>query len=661
MIKKLKRRYLITNMLLLSSTLLVCLAVLFGFLYHSAISSSYSVMQEMMKETRAPEHKPGDMKKPDFQPTANDGSGGFVELAAAASANVEHWNDPGSHDHHNNDDSNENEPAPDDTDCNESEDKGYGGFYQPPYWYFPSPYDGGQDNGQQDGQDDGQDNEQQDGQNDWQIPPWYVPGPWVGPPPWVDPSQWGDPNPEQTEPPDYSDDRHPVTQDETAETQPWHEPDHTHETRPDKPDPDFTMTRVTKDPHRPDETQTNETGKRPPHDHDDPASGSTQPGGGGTTYTETVTVPPAAGYQDTEPPQTDSSAPLVPVHEGEYVPDAFVAKVDPDGNIESYAGNDAHSSEDEHFKTVHHAIDEVKRRGSHAGTIDIGDNSYRFLYQPDETGSYRLVLLDRTLELSTLSRLLFIFVLITVLGLLVMFGISVLLANWTVTPVAVAWEKQKQFVADASHELKTPLAVISANTEVILANPAESVSGQSKWLNYIQSETMRMSKLITNLLSVARMDSANTKEQLAPISLSEAVSNVCLVFEPIIYENGKTLNTIIQRNVTLRAEEDNIKQLLSILLDNATLHSVPHAQITVSLSKDTQHKIRLTVSNTAKDIPKEQLAHLFDRFYRVDTEGSPNGSGLGLSIAKSIVNQMGGTLTVTSENQLVTFVATFSP
>ena len=149
------------------------------------------------------------------------------------------------------------------------------------------------------------------------------------------------------------------------------------------------------------------------------------------------------------------------------------------------------------------------------------------------------------------------------------------------------------------------------------------------------------------------------QEQIEALSLSDTVANVCLVFEPIIYENGKTLQTSIAENVMMPAEEDNIKQLLSILLDNAVLHSVPNAEISVTLAQDAQDQIRLSVANTAKDIPEEQLSHLFERFYRVDTEGSPNGSGLGLSIAKSIVKQLHGDLTVTSAHQLVTFTAVF--
>lgn len=583
MIKKLKRRYLITNMALLSSTLLICLAVLFGFLYHSEITSSYSVMQEMIKESELP------ALPPDALPPAPTVQGADPELTPLSAAAV---------------------------------------HYPPPYWDIPET---NQDSGS--------------GDNAFQWGNWREP--WQ-PPAWDSESSGDDavPQPEQTMPqftmpPQDADPEQSVTRTrpEAAETQKvqktQREPLQTTETR-----------------------QTNAAYEtRPPRDDAPFTYDSRQPAEQTTTVTTTAAAVPPKGSVET---RTTPPPPLVPVQEGHFIPDAFVAQLDRDGKIEAYAGNDADSSDDDRFRTVHRAVDEVQRRGASAGTVEIGASSYRYLYQPDETGSYRLVLLDRTLELSTVSKLVFIFLLITIVGLLIMFGISVLLANWTVTPIAVAWEKQKQFVADASHELKTPLAVISANTEVILSDPTGSVAGQSKWLSYIQSETMRMSKLITNLLSVARMDSGRQKDSLKPIALSETVSNICLVFEPIIYENGKTLNTIIQRNVTMPADEDNVKQLLSILLDNAVLHSVPRAQITVSLTKDTQGKIRLTVANTAKDIPADRLSHLFDRFYRIDTEGSPNGSGLGLSIAKSIVHQMGGNLTVTSENQLVTFVAVFS-
>ncbi len=355
-----------------------------------------------------------------------------------------------------------------------------------------------------------------------------------------------------------------------------------------------------------------------------------------------------------------STKPLLTVpQEGVYVPDAFIAEVNPNGQISAYLGNQGNTAENEDFHTVNSAVSEIHNQGKENGTLKIDDVSYRYVLQATPSGGYQMVLLSRTLELSMLSRMLILFVVLIVFGLACMAAISLLLANWTVRPIALAWEKQKQFVADASHELKTPLAVISANTEVILANPYDTVTEQSKWLNYIKSETIRMSKLVTNLLTVARMDHNKQAERTVLLNFYELVSNVCLVFEPIIYENGKTLNTVLQRSVMLHGDEDNLKQLLSILLDNAVLHSTPCADITVTLSKDAQGKIRLAVANSAKDIPDEELAHLFDRFYRLDHEGSPNGSGLGLSIARSIVRDMDGVLTAHSENGVVTFVATF--
>ena len=639
MIKKLKRRYLITNMILLSCTLLIALGILFAVLYRSQIQSSYTVMHELLNESELPdstsEGKPAPAVMtglPSVQPLADgdywSGSWGSAPQTTVTTAS---------------------ETAASTTSTTSWQPDEYfwqnyqaiPGWTMPPYmyWYNPS--------------------------NPWSYNP-YVDGQFPG----YDPNWWQNWQEQQNQQnqeeqvPQRDDNDHgqlvttATSQSESRTTRRSESSEY--RSMPTYPSwssfPVWTSTRT--ETVSGSEARDSETEKKD-------SSGTTSAAAVTTAArSEKAAQTTAATSQKQEPVSSAEAKPEKPAvraDEGHFVPDAYIARVDENGNIESYAGNST-KDEEEHFRTVHDAMDTIRRRGSDSGTLEIDEVPYRYLYQKDQSGSYQLVLMNRTMEISSLTRMLVIFILLSVVGLCLMFGLSAVLANWTVTPIACAWEKQKQFVADASHELKTPLAVISANTEVILSNPQEQVSGQSKWLSYIQSETMRMSKLITNLLTVARMDeSKNASENAEPLHLSELVSNICLVFEPVIYEHGKTLNRVILRNVRLRAEEDNMRQLLSILLDNAVLHSTPEAQITVMLSRDAQGKIRLSVSNTAKDIPPEQLSHLFDRFYRLDKEGSPNGSGLGLSIAKSIVHQMNGTLTVTSENQLVTFVATFEP
>ncbi len=570
MVQKLKRRYFLANMTLLSSTLLIALSVLFVMMYRAEVQSSYAMMSDMLLQNDL-QSETQPIVAPMVQTTAPENNDTYQTLydSATQPTEITAAQDGFYLEHHDYDYDYY------DYDGDYDRDKGY---HFPPYWYG----------------------------DEW----WYNDPP---PPP----------------PPEFTE----ITTDSAA------------------PPPSNTSNTVTsREPPPP---------KDPDLSHTGPSTSSVSTTHTTTEATVTHTTTPVTVTSASTTLTTTSKKQLTAPQEGAYVPDAFIAEVQPNGQISAYLGSRNETASNEDLNTVNSALSEIHDKGKESGTLKIDDVPYRYMLQTSPSGGYQMVLLSRTLELSMLSRMLILFVILALFGLACMFAISMLLANWTVRPIALAWEKQKQFVADASHELKTPLAVISANTEVVLANPYDTVTEQSKWLNYIKSETMRMSKLITNLLAVARMDHGKENDTSVLLNFHELVANVCLVFEPIIYENGKTLNTVLQRNVMLHGDEDNLKQLLSILLDNAVLHSTAGADITVTLSKDVQGKIRLAVANTAKDIPTEELSRLFERFYRLDHDGSPNGSGLGLSIAKSIVDDMNGLLTVHSENGVVTFVATF--
>ena len=274
----------------------------------------------------------------------------------------------------------------------------------------------------------------------------------------------------------------------------------------------------------------------------------------------------------------------------------------------------------------------------------------------DKDSGKVIVLLDRTNEVSTMTRLLVILAGIFALSLVVLFLLSVLLSKWAVTPIEDAWNRQRVFFSNASHELKTPLAVISANLDVITSNPDETVAEQGKWFGYIRSEANKMSRLINEMLYIAREERTDSKTVMAELDLSEAAEGACLAMEAVAFEKGKTLITDIEPNVTVKGDKESLTRTINILIDNAVSHSSEHSEITVRLKKS-RGKAKLTVENQGKPIPKEDLQRIFDRYYRTDASRSRDtgGFGLGLAIAKTVAEKHGGSITAESDESRTVF------
>lgn len=251
--------------------------------------------------------------------------------------------------------------------------------------------------------------------------------------------------------------------------------------------------------------------------------------------------------------------------------------------------------------------------------------------------------MERSQYDNMLFQLLKTLVLIGFISLIVLLFISIYLTNKSIVPIKETFEKQKQFIADASHELKTPLAIIKTNTSLVLSHPYDTIKNQSKWINYINLQTDRMSELISEMLSLAKMDAAENKLPLSPINISKIVESMILMFDAVIYENNIELETNISKNLFINGDKESLKKLFSIIMDNAIKHTNKNGNITVSLFSD-KNKVKMIIRNTGEGIAPEHLERIFERFYRVDSsrDRETGGYGLGLSIASSIVKQHKG-------------------
>ncbi len=272
----------------------------------------------------------------------------------------------------------------------------------------------------------------------------------------------------------------------------------------------------------------------------------------------------------------------------------------------------------------------------------------------DATDDSTLVIIDNENTNSNLLKTLLVSLCMLIILELLILLISLKLTKWIIKPVQESFDKQKQFIADASHELKTPLAVIMASSEALESNPDET-----KWLENIKSESERMNKLISDLLELAKSEEVDDKSEFAVGNLSKLVEKSVLTFEGIMFEKGITLDYSIDENIEIEMNEFKITQLVSILLDNAIKHSDKGGIITVELKKDKDTV--LTVSNTGEGIPKGEEEKIFERFYRADESRNRNDNryGLGLAIAKNIALSHNATICAYSENGITTFKTVF--
>ena len=281
---------------------------------------------------------------------------------------------------------------------------------------------------------------------------------------------------------------------------------------------------------------------------------------------------------------------------------------------------------------------------------------YHLRYLRRSGGLYeKLAFVDMSMEQAMLREMMGSYLLIGGIALLLLLAAAVLLSWWATRPVERAWRQQRQFLSDASHELKTPLTVILSNAEMLESTLLED--RPARWADNIRSEARRMKQLVEEMLTLARADSMTAAAVLGDVSLSEAAEDCVLAFESVAFEAEKALECRLAEEVCVLGDGEKLRRLVSILLDNAIKYGAPGGAVSLALERRDRQAV-LTVSNPG-EIPAEHLPRLFERFYRVDaSRGEQSGFGLGLSIAGAIAREHKGALRAESGGGVTRFVFT---
>ncbi len=422
-------------------------------------------------------------------------------------------------------------------------------------------------------------------------------------------------------------------------------------------------------------------GSMPPEGNNSP-NGSMPPEGNSSPE---GSIPPEGNDSNNDPVRADGTT---ETETGKRIRDdndkinrmtILIVRVAPDGTA-SPERNNFFFIDDTDIQTL---TDAALEKGTESGTLR--EQSMRFMIR-SAGEEKRIAFVDISTELAELKKDIRNALLIGTGVLIVMFLLSLWLSRITLRPVARAWDDQKRFVADASHELKTPLSVILSNAEMMRKSKDQPTEKNSRRLEHIETEAVRMKELVQELLEVARGDTGERELIREDLCLSELMDECSMTWEPIIFEAGRTLVTDIAEDIHIKGNADSLRRLTEILLDNALKYSSEKGKITLRLSsggkkeqKDTDRSrpekgtnakegnergsrghILLSVENDGTPMNREVLEKVFDRFYRADSSREETaGYGLGLSIAEAIVKQHGGSIKATATDHSNIFTVQF--
>ena len=325
---------------------------------------------------------------------------------------------------------------------------------------------------------------------------------------------------------------------------------------------------------------------------------------------------------------------------------AIVASLSSDGKVTILQNPLSNFTSDE----IAEMVTLAKNSGAASGILE--QYGVRFLCREHGPAGARYAFADMNFEKASLQSQAINSIIIGIAAFLAFFLISVLLSRWMVRPVEEAWNKQKQFVADASHELKTPLTVALSNVEMLINTPASQEKTMRR-LDIARTELMRMKDLVEKLLTLMRADAGGNKnivQTYSPVDLSYLVAGRASYFEPAFFEAGKTLESRVGPDLSVLGDPAKLRELTDILLDNACKYSSPGSTVTLLLEKGEKEQRHLAVTDFGEPIPQSELKNIFERFYRLDeSRGEIKGYGLGLSIAQEIVTAHGGKIWAESE------------